>query len=67
MAKRVKQTKHTFQIESLIDVKGTYIGVFCALTGELLHHTGNEVKQAQEEEPEETKQELNPNQLTLTF
>lgn len=65
MAKRVKQTKHTFKIESLIDAQGTYVGVFCALTGELLHHEGNEAKQDQEEEQE--TEIINPNQLQLTF
>jgi hypothetical protein len=66
--KRTKQTKHTFQIESLIDPKGTYVGVFCALTGELIKHIGNEAKQAQEDEPEALQEEsINPNQLQLTF
>jgi len=61
--KRKKQTKHTFRIESLLDKEGEYVGVFCAMTGELLHHEGQPA--AQPEQPEEEIKPINPNQLNL--
>lgn len=64
MKQRKRQTIHTFQIESLIDPEGTYVGTFCAMTGELLYHSGNEPKQDEEEETE-LSETISPNQLNL--
>lgn len=63
----MKSKLNTFKVESLLDAKGEYVGIFDAKTGLLIGHEGTLVKTNLEgQETEETEQEQeNKNQLKL--